>query len=111
MRGAGGTRERRPTLVSTLERTARSATIATPAIGRLWQTGLFQRPRLPYFRAFLNNLIALAASSALSKAKYATLFRPRAAAERPRKLMPASASARVILVPSPGRSGPSTLRD
>ena len=64
--------------------------------------------RSPYFRAFLKIRMAFSASEAVSKAKYVTLRRPRAAAETPRKLMPASASASVIFVPNPGRSAPST---
>src|SRR5262245_20243634 len=52
--------------------------------------------------------MAVSASAPLSKAKYVTERRPSAAAEMPRRLMPASASARLILVPSPARSGPST---
>src|SRR4029434_573689 len=55
--------------------------------------------------------IAVSASAALSKAKYVTARRPSAAAEMPRRLMPASASARLIFVPSPARSAPSTCTE
>src|ERR1041385_4355326 len=67
-----------------------------------------RRPTPCYLSVFLRILSALTASSALSKAKYATLCLPIAAPETPRRLIPASASARVILTPSPARSGPET---
>lgn len=58
-----------------------------------------------------NRRVALVASAVDSRARYMTHRGPIAAADNPRRLMPACANAWVILAPRPGWSGPSTLSE
>jgi len=63
------------------------------------------RPYLP--RSLRTTRIASFKFCSLSTARYNTAFRPMAAADAPRRLIPFSETARVIAAPRPARSGPS----
>ena len=64
------------------------------------------RSRPPCHYSFFRARTALAASAAESRATWVTKVLPMAAADKPRTLRPASASAAAIRAPSPGLSGP-----
>src|SRR5215472_7988538 len=60
--------------------------------------------------AALMSLVALSASASESKPIYAAKVLPEVVTDRPRRLMPASATARIIRAPMPRVFGPSTRR-